>query len=73
MSEDKNLISDCGCRFKCDAGNTVLLCEKCSELPCHTGDINAENVTLYCECCCEEYWLPEDTEHCPFCGGDLRL
>jgi len=28
---DKNLIDDCGCRFTYDEGNTVTLCDKCSE------------------------------------------
>jgi hypothetical protein len=30
-----NIISDCGCRFESSESNSVLLCEKCSELPCH--------------------------------------
>lgn len=38
LCEDKNLISECGCRFEGDQGNTVLLCEACGELPCHTGE-----------------------------------
>jgi hypothetical protein len=29
------IISDCGCKFKNENSNAVLLCEKCSELPCH--------------------------------------
>lgn len=32
-----NLISDCGCRFENDEGNSVVLCEACSELPCHNA------------------------------------
>lgn len=39
-AKDPNLISTCGCRFENDTGNTVLLCEACSELPCHNP--NAE-------------------------------
>jgi len=27
----------CGCRFESDASNTVLLCDECAKLPCHTG------------------------------------
>ena len=34
---DKNIISDCGCRFENDESNTVELCEECSKLPCHNG------------------------------------
>lgn len=30
-----NIISDCGCRFENNEGNSVLLCEACSKLPCH--------------------------------------
>jgi hypothetical protein len=32
-------IMDCGCRFESFESNTVLLCEKCSELPCHSGEL----------------------------------
>jgi hypothetical protein len=32
---DDNLIADCGCRFESDNSNAVILCAKCSELPCH--------------------------------------
>lgn len=32
---DENLISDCGCRFESDKRNAVILCDECSELPCH--------------------------------------
>ena len=34
---DRNLISDCGCRFENDNSSSVLLCAKCSELPCHNS------------------------------------
>jgi len=30
-----NEIAACGCRFESDKSNTVILCEKCSQLPCH--------------------------------------
>lgn len=30
-----NLISECGCRFESVDSNAILLCEACSELPCH--------------------------------------
>lgn len=39
-AKDPNLINTCGCRFENDTGNSVLLCEACSELPCHNP--NAE-------------------------------
>jgi|GEM_PF-915383 len=29
------IIGDCGCRFKNEDSNDVMLCEACSELPCH--------------------------------------
>lgn len=29
-----------------------------------------ESDTAYCPKCDEEYWLPEDSEECPFCGSD---
>lgn len=32
-----NVISDCGCRFESNEGNSVLLCEACSKLPCHNA------------------------------------
>ena len=32
---DENLIADCGCRFESSDSNTVILCDACSELPCH--------------------------------------
>lgn len=35
-------ISDCGCRFKNNESSAVLLCEKCSELPCHGGQLTKE-------------------------------
>jgi len=28
-------ISDCGCRFENEYSNAIVLCEKCSKLPCH--------------------------------------
>lgn len=34
-----NLISECGCRFESVDSNVILLCEKCGELPCHTGEL----------------------------------
>lgn len=33
--ETANLISDCGCRFESATSNTVILCDKCSQLTCH--------------------------------------
>ena len=33
------MISDCGCRFESMESNTILLCEKCGELPCHTCEL----------------------------------
>lgn len=32
---DKNVFSDCGCRFADDYTSTVILCDSCSKLPCH--------------------------------------
>lgn len=37
-----------------------------------TGNDMTENDYVYCEGCKEEYWLPEDTEKCPFCGEELE-
>lgn len=31
LAKDKNLIDECGCRFAYDQGNTVILCDECSE------------------------------------------
>lgn len=30
-----NQFSDCGCRFESADSNAVVLCEACSQLPCH--------------------------------------
>lgn len=35
--DDDLKISDCGCRFENHESNAVILCEECSNLPCHTG------------------------------------
>lgn len=32
-----NVFSNCGCRFENSHSNSVLLCDVCSELPCHSG------------------------------------
>ena len=34
-ADEANLIGDCGCRFESAESNTVILCDKCSLLPCH--------------------------------------
>lgn len=28
-------ISDCGCKFESLRSNAIILCDACSELPCH--------------------------------------
>ena len=33
--QDKNVFSDCGCRFESDESNVIILCEECSKLLCH--------------------------------------
>ena len=35
--DDGNVFSSCGCRFENSNSNSVLLCDVCSELPCHSG------------------------------------
>lgn len=35
--DDGNVFSSCGCRFENSHTNSVLLCDVCSELPCHSG------------------------------------
>lgn len=32
-------LPDCGCRFESIFSNSVQLCQKCSELPCHNGGV----------------------------------
>jgi len=32
---EANMIGDCGCHFESDEGNSVILCEKCSNMPAH--------------------------------------
>lgn len=39
--DEGNVFSGCGCRFKSSDSNTVLLCDKCAELPCHNGKTSA--------------------------------
>jgi hypothetical protein len=31
------IIGDCGCRFENEDSNSIVLCEVCSELPCHNA------------------------------------
>lgn len=33
--KDSLLIADCGCRFESADSSAVILCAKCSLLPCH--------------------------------------
>lgn len=33
-----NQISECGCRFENHHSNSVVLCQKCSKLPCFNRD-----------------------------------
>ena len=42
---DRNRISSCGCRFENSYSSSVLLCERCSNLPCHTNNHDNEGVT----------------------------
>jgi len=35
--DEGNVFSGCGCRFENSHSNSVLLCDVCSELPCHSG------------------------------------
>ncbi len=38
IDTDKTLqFSSCGCRFENEYSNSVILCDECSELPCHAG------------------------------------
>ena len=37
VTGEGNLIADCGCRFEHENTNSVILCDTCAELPCHTG------------------------------------
>lgn len=39
--DEGNVFSECGCRFESSDSNTVLLCDKCAELPCHNGKTSA--------------------------------
>lgn len=32
-----NVFSNCGCRFENSISSSVLLCDACSELPCHSN------------------------------------
>jgi hypothetical protein len=35
--DEGNVFSSCGCRFENSHSNSILLCDVCSELPCHSG------------------------------------
>jgi hypothetical protein len=41
--KDTQLIGSCGCRFESEHSNTVILCEECSELPCHNKIVPERN------------------------------
>ena len=34
--DEGNVFSSCGCRFESSDSNSVLLCDVCSGLPCHS-------------------------------------